>query len=161
MSTTTQEITVGQAYATINASIAQFTYEGVVPSEAVDQITYAISKDVKLRDYLLGLPAEGYTLEECGTFLNYCLSLVDKDKAHPILTILSAYMYESGAPAEFYMGMLDKALELEPEYNLALLLRRVYGAGWSVEAWQDMRSQLHSGVRDELKNRSESVIGVY
>jgi len=159
MNSTTQEITVGQALVTINDSIAQFTREGVISSEAVDQITYAIAKDIQLRDYLLGLPAEGYTLKECGTFLNYCLSLMDKNKAHPILTILSAYMYESGAPAVFYMGMLDKALELEPEYSLAMLLKRVFRAGWSVEEWQDMRSQLHSSVRDKLKDRSENIVG--
>lgn len=156
MNSTTQEITVGQALITINDSIAQFTREGVVSSEAVEQITYAINANVQLRDYLLGLPAEGYTLQECEAFLNYCLSLVDKDKAHPILTILSAYAYEAGAGT--HMNILNMALELDPEYNLAKLLVRVYGAGWSIESWQDMRSQLHSGVRDELNDRSESVI---
>lgn len=157
MNSTIQEITIGQALVTINDSIAQFTRESVVSSEAVDQITYAIANNILLRDYLLGLPAEGYTLQECGAFLNYCLSLVDKDKACPILTILSAYAYEAGAGT--HMNILNMALELDPEYNLAKLLVRVYGAGWSIESWQDMRSQLHSGVRDELKDRSESIIG--
>ena len=157
MTSTTQEITIGQALVTINDSIAQFTREGVISSEAVDQIAYAIAKDIHLRDYLLGLPAEGYTLQECGAFLNYCLSLVDKDKAHPILTILSAYAYEAGAGT--HINILNMALELDPEYNLAKLLVRVYGAGWSVEDWQDMRSQLHSGIKDTIADRSESVIG--
>jgi hypothetical protein len=157
MNSTVAEITVGQALATINDSIKQFTREGVVPSEAVEQITYAIGEEIQLRDYLLGLPAEGYTVEECEAFLNYCLSLCDSDKAHPLLTVLSAYSFELGSGK--HMDLLKKALELDPEYNLAKLLVRVYGAGWSVESWEEMRSTLHNQVKEKISEMLDDTVG--
>ena len=150
----TKNLTVGQVVGLIDNSISQFAKTGKVDRDSMNSITYAVSLDVKLRDYLLGLPAEGYSLEQCKLFLNHILLLANQDEIHPLLTILSAWEFEAG---DEYKSHLAEALNLKPDYSLAKLLSRVFTNYDSLEM-SNIRKQLHPKVRTDLEGMKDSLI---
>ena len=149
-----KDLTVGQAVKLIDNAISQFAKTGKVDRDSIESLTYAVSLDVKLRDYLLGLPAEGYSLEQCKLFLNHILLLANQDEIHPLLTILSAWEFESG---DEYKSHLAEALSLEPDYSLALLLTRVF-ASYDSLSMSTLRKELHPKVRTDLEGMKDLLI---
>jgi hypothetical protein len=67
----------------------------------------------------------------------------------PIASIFAAVAYESGQGALAHKA-LDRALIDNPGYSLALLLRRVFSAGWPAAAFIQMREQLHPKVKTAI-----------
>ena len=63
----------------------------------------------------------------------------------PIASLYSAVSYEKG-DNELALAALEQALVDDPQYPLALLLRRVYLAGWPAESFATMRKELHPKV---------------
>jgi hypothetical protein len=53
--------------------------------------------------------------------------------------------YENGDGA-LAQKALDRAIEDDPSYPLAGLLRRVFNAGWPPESFAQMRRELHPKV---------------
>lgn len=149
----TKDLKVGQVVELIDNSISQFAKTGKVDRDSMNLITYAVSLDVKLRDYLLGLPAD-YSLEQCKLFLNHILLLANQDEIHPLLTILSAWEFEAG---DEYKSHLAEALSLEPDYSLALLLTRVFASYDSLKM-SNLRKQLHPKVRIDLERMKDLLI---
>ena len=149
-----KDLTVGQAVKLIDNAVSQFAKTGKVDRDSIESLTYAVSLDVKLRDYLLGLPAEGYSLEQCKLFLNHILLLANQDEIHPLLTILSAWEFESG---DEYKSHLAEALSLEPDYSLALLLTRVF-ASYDSLSMSTLRKELHPKVRVDLESMKDLLI---
>jgi hypothetical protein len=63
----------------------------------------------------------------------------------PIASLFAALAYESGDGALAHRA-LDRALADSNGYALALLLRRVFTAGWPPESFAAMRRELHPKV---------------
>jgi hypothetical protein len=63
----------------------------------------------------------------------------------PIASIFAALAYERGEGALAHKA-LDRALADDERYSLALLLRRVFTAGWPPQSFSAMRAQLHPKV---------------
>lgn len=149
-----EKITVGEAVALINDSIMNFE-DGLAP-ETINKLIYSINNEIQIRDYFLGLP-NVFSLDTCKAFLLYLADSVDGAERYSLHTILSAYYYET-EDLEASAFMLASALDTKSDYSLALLLQRVYQAGWSANAFVLMRNDLHDKVVEGLAEMSEELI---
>lgn len=151
-----KNVTIGEAYDALNASVNEYVNDGVMVSESIECFNLAIQADVNFRDLLLGLPKH-YEINKCVGFVTYVLGQVNADERAPYLTILSAYAYELGDVKSAYKFLSD-AVELDAEYSLAKLLARVFASGWAPESLASMRNQLDDKVRENVEAQREDVI---
>jgi hypothetical protein len=63
----------------------------------------------------------------------------------PIASVFAALAYERG-DGELAHKALDRALADDSRYSLAILLRRVFSAGWPAQSFTVMRRDLHPKV---------------
>ena len=100
--------------------------------------------DIQVRDFALG----SHTDEDIDThFLMWrqLLRMAPVGYVAPIASLFAALAYESGDGALAHRA-LDRALADSNGYSLALLLRRVFTAGWPPESFAAMRRELHPKV---------------
>jgi hypothetical protein len=100
--------------------------------------------DVQLRDYALGIHTED-TYDLYFTMWRELLRLAPKNFIAPIACIVASMAYENGDGA-LAQKAIDRALADQGDYPLALLLRRVFNAGWPPESFSAMRAELHPKV---------------
>jgi hypothetical protein len=117
------QVTIGEAYDALNASVNEYVNDGVMVSESIECFNLAIQADVNFRDLLMGLPKH-YEMNKCVGFMSYVIGQVDAQDRAPYLTILSAYAYELGDKTSAGKFLGD-ALEINSDYSLAKLLKRV------------------------------------
>lgn len=139
-----------------NKSIALNVYEqidrfadGIEPTaQEIAQLTVAINEHIQVRDFLLGIPKER-DINYVGNWLSHVGNRTPRLYEVPVATIVSSLYYSVGdiQQANVYLSM---ALENNPEYNLAKLLRRVYDAGWGADGFGTMRDELHDKVKEEI-----------
>ena len=117
-----------------------------VPSAMhIAEVAVSANDYLQFRDFLMGV---GYTekpKDKVTTYLALLNDILDEHNAVPTITVLSSYMYEMNNK-ELAESYLEKALEIDPDYNLANLLRRVYDQGWPSETFVNMGKQLHRQV---------------
>lgn len=101
--------------------------------------------DIQVRDYALGLHC-AETIDAYWAMWKELLRIAPAGYIAPIASIFAAVAYESGQGALAHKA-LDRALIDNPGYSLALLLRRVFSAGWPATAFIQMREQLHPKVK--------------
>jgi len=104
---------------------------------------------VLVRDYALGMHTRT-TLESALGLWRWLLTLVPEGTVAPVACLAAATAYESGDGA-LAQRALDRALADSPDYSLALLLRRVFLAGFPPETFAQMRAELHDGISAELR----------
>ena len=100
--------------------------------------------DIQVRDFALG----SHTDEDLDTYFLMWRQLMRMSPVGfvaPIASLFAALAYESGDGALAHRG-LDRALADSNGYSLALLLRRVFTAGWPPESFAAMRRELHPKV---------------
>ena len=88
------------------------------------------------------------TTENLGTISSmwqWLVAIVPSERIAPVASLYSAVSYEQGEGA-LADKLLDQALAAQGSYPLALLLRRVYAAGWPAESFATMRKELHPKV---------------
>ena len=110
--------------------------------EVLVNVLYYLT-DIQVRDYTLGLldpstpdkfrPALSLLVEAAPT---------DTDYINAPACLLAALEYEQDNKEDALI-MLSNASE---KYSLAMLLTRVFGAGWPAESFGQMRSELHPKV---------------
>ena len=149
-----EKITVGEAVNLINDSILNF--EDGLSSETISKIVYAINNDIQIRDYFLGIP-DTYSMDTCKAFLAYLAESTDGAERYSLETIMSAYFFETG-DMEFSSALLYSALDTKSDYSLALLLKRVFEAGWSSDSFTKMREELHGKVVEKLEETQDELI---
>ena len=127
------------------------------PQQALANAVLAVNKNLQLRDYFLGL-AKCNDLEVMTTVAVNVISQVDSemDKV-PFLSCLSAFYYEIEAN-DSAEATLEIALQIDPDYSLAKLLKRVYEAGWANSDLAEMRKSLHSKVVEGIAKNGNSLI---
>jgi hypothetical protein len=150
------QVTIGEAYDALNASVNEYVNDGVMVSESIEMFNLAVQQDVNFRDLLLGLPKH-YEMNKCVGFITYVLGQVNADERAPYLTILSAYAYELGDVKSAHKFLSD-AVELDADYSLAKLLARVFASGWPSNALASMRDDLDDKVRDNVEAQRDEVI---
>lgn len=122
--------------------------KGWLPSaEHIAKVAVTAVKNVQFRDFLIGLHLE-HDLTTVGAYLEVVGNTVKKDFAYPIVTVLSTYEYISGNK-EDAADMIKEVLKVQPEYNLARILERIFPL-YSSDAMRGLASQLHSRVKETL-----------
>jgi hypothetical protein len=100
--------------------------------------------DIQVRDFALG----SHDQESVDTYFQmwrHLMRIAPSGYVAPIASLCAALAYESGDGALAHRA-LDRALEDSNGYSLALLLRRVFTAGWPPASFAAMRRELHPKV---------------
>ncbi len=100
--------------------------------------------DIQVRDYALGSHNDE-TADVYWQMWRELLLIAPRGFVAPIASIFAALAYERGEGALAHKA-LDRALADDERYSLALLLRRVFTAGWPPQSFSAMRAQLHPKV---------------
>jgi hypothetical protein len=116
---------------------------GAEDRELVARVIGRIS-DIQVRDYALGSHNEE-TADAYWQMWRELLLIAPRGFVAPIASIFAALAYERGEGALAHKA-LDRALADDERYSLALLLRRVFTAGWPPQSFSAMRAQLHPKV---------------
>ena len=151
------EITIGQAFDSLNSALNEWITEGVISTESIEIFNSAVQADLNFRDVLMGLPKH-HELNKLNGFITYIIPMVDGADKVPYLSVLSSYAFESTNSVEIANQILSDALEIDPEYPLGKLLKRVYEAGWDSSMFVSMRNQLDDKVRDTVQERWDTTI---
>ena len=100
--------------------------------------------DIQVRDFALG----SHTLETADFYWKMwrdLLVIAPRGFVAPIASVFAAIAYERGEGALAHKA-LDRAVADDEHYSLALLLRRVFTAGWPAQSFTKMRTDLHPKV---------------
>ena len=127
-----------------NDLVEEFTRTGTCKNMALLALVFVRLADLQVRDYAMGFT----TTENLGTISSmwqWLVAIVPSEHMAPVATLYSAVSYEQGEGA-LADKLLDQALAAQSSYPLALLLRRVYAAGWPAESFATMRKDLHPNV---------------
>ncbi len=100
--------------------------------------------DIQVRDYALGSHNDE-TADAYWQMWRELLLIAPRGFVAPIASIFAALAYERGEGALAHKA-LDRALADDERYSLALLLRRVFTAGWPPQSFSAMRAELHPKV---------------
>lgn len=145
-----KEITYKVAINTIRASLKDFNIKGETTDKNLKVSAYAM-QDIQLRDYLIGVTAENYSNEVILNYVSSMLFVARGAELAPVHSIRAIHLYSLGKVKEANKS-LDEALSLENGYSLALLLRRVFSAGWPAESFFAMSREIHPKVTTEIES---------
>lgn len=151
----TTTLTAGQAKEIIDEAIAN--YDGSVGENTAETIATIVNSDLQLRDYVLGLPNE-YDTTRCAMFVSSLAGQVKKHSRYALLTIGAFFEYELGE-IETAKQLVEVSREINPDYNLTNLIKRVMQAGWSPELLVEMRKDLHPKVVKTITENADGKLG--
>ena len=100
--------------------------------------------DIQVRDFALGSHSTE-TADFYWKMWRDLLVVAPHGFVAPIASVFAAISYERGEGALAHKA-LDRAVADDPRYSLALLLRRVFTAGWPAPSFTTMRMDLHPKV---------------
>ena len=112
--------------------------------ENLEKVILACTSDMQVRDWLMGMPLT-WSLEDCIKFTQYMAVHTTKEDSVPFVTVQAMYYYELDQ-IEKAVLLLNYALQIDKDYSLAQLLRRVVDSGWPVGGFTEMRTSLHPKV---------------
>jgi hypothetical protein len=116
---------------------------GAEDRELVARVIGRLS-DIQVRDFALGSHSEE-TFDAYMAMWRDLIRIAPRGFVAPIASLFAALAYESGEGALAHKA-LDRALHDDDHYSLALLLRRVFTAGWPPQSFTAMRAELHPKV---------------
>ena len=108
--------------------------------EKLEAVILAVNSDLQVRDWLMGLPNR-WSLDEGIKFMQYMCVHSPTEDLVPFVTLQALYYYELGN-TEKTTSLLNYALRLNKNYELAKLLLRVLNAGWPADQFATMRNEL-------------------
>ena len=132
----------------VNDLIARFNAEAEIDDYELLALVLVRFKDLQVRDYAMGL-ATDENKDELFNLWYWLMNLAPKGYIAPAACIFAACAYESGETDLAHTAILS-ALADCPNYPLALLLRRVFTAGWPADSFAQMRAQLHPKICTSL-----------
>ena len=111
-----------------------------------DLIAHVLGRltDIQVRDFALG-SHDSESAQAYGVMWMHLLRSAPPGFIAPVACLAAALAYESGDGA-LARAALDRSFADDPTYSLALLLKRVFSAGWPPESFAGMRSELHPKV---------------
>lgn len=129
--------------------------DNVVPSAAhIAEVAVACKNFFHLRDFLMGVRTEKHPAQ-VALYLNLLKDTLDDEHAVPFATVLSSYLYQFDMREEAQKE-LSIALAIDPDYSLAMLLKRVYDAQWPSSMMEQMAEDLHANVLEAIKTAAEA-----
>ena len=132
----------------VNDLIARFNAEAEIDDYELLALVLVRFKDLQVRDYAMGL-ATDENKDELFNLWYWLMNLAPRGYIAPAACIFAACAYESGEVELAHTAILS-ALADCPNYPLALLLRRVFTAGWPADSFAQMRAQLHPKICTSL-----------
>lgn len=141
---TTTVKTQAQAINEIRNAVIEFELNGDIESTLKTSVAHSLS-DIQVRDFAMGLTYENHSTELILNFLNCVVEVATENESVAINAVRSAYLYRVGQEQEAQEA-LNKVAEVDPNYSLATLLRRVMGSGWPAGAFDAMVNELHPKV---------------
>ena len=133
-----------------NDLLANFTKDGTCKDKALIALVLVRLNDLQVRDYAMGI-TDSENIEYLFNLWRWLLQIAPVGYLAPVASLYSAVSYEKG-DKELALASLEQALTDDPKYPLALLLMRVYLAGWPAESFASMRKELHPKVCAALFN---------
>jgi hypothetical protein len=153
---TTKTLTIGEAVKSMNFLATNFMETDELDREALEISSKAISKNLLIRDYFMGMPKD-FGLTFMISLCKKMISEVDSSELLDLYAIYSAFLYENGE-SELALYNLNKGLEINDKHPLTELLVRVYEHAWEGNAFSEMRSAIHSKVIADTKKHAEKEI---
>jgi hypothetical protein len=111
--------------------------------ELMSQVIGRLS-DIQVRDFAMGT----HNAETFDTYWNmwlYLLRIAPDNFVAPVACLFASLAYENG-DSELALTAIERALRDDPSYSLAILLRRVFKAGWPPRSFSAMRAELHPKI---------------
>lgn len=129
--------------------------DGVTPSaQHIAEVAIATNENIQIRDFLMGVQLET-NIDYVGTYVSLLGNAIKKDKAIPLATVFCGLLYQQDEK-EHAKEFLSTILEVNPEYSLALLLKRVFAADWAPENFRKMAEELHPQVIETIYETAEA-----
>lgn len=129
--------------------------DGIIPSaQHIAEVAVATNENIQIRDFLMGVQLES-NIDYVGEYISLLGNVIKKDRAIPLATVFCGLLYQA-EETEQAKEFLSTILEINPEYSLALLLKRVFDAGWKPESFKDMAQELHSKVVECIYETEEA-----
>lgn len=100
--------------------------------------------DIQVRDFALGAHSPE-NIDAFWAMWSQLVRLAPDGFVAPVLCVYASMAYERGEKG-VAMSALEDALNDDPSYTLAPLLRRVFRAGWPPQTFAAMRAELHPKV---------------
>jgi len=151
----TKTITISDAVRSLNFLATNFMETKELDKEALEVSSRAISKNLLVRDYFLGMPQD-FGLTFMVSLSKKMIEAVEELELNPVnfYAVHSAFLYESG-DKELSIYNINKALKIDSEHTLTKLLARVYQHQWEAASFFEMRNNLHSKVIAQTKEHSK------
>jgi hypothetical protein len=155
---TTMTLTVGDAIKSLNFLATNFMETKELDKEALSVSTRAITGNILVRDYFLGMPQD-FGLTFMISLSKEMIDEVEKLGIYPVnfYAVYSAFLYENGEK-ELSTYNINKALEIDSRHSLTQLLFRVYKSEWETSGFLDIRNNLHSKVIVDTKKHAKEEI---
>jgi len=155
---TTMTLTVGEAIKSLNFLATNFMETKELDKEALSVSTRAISGNILVRDYFLGMPQD-FGLTFMISLSKEMIDEVEKLGIYPVnfYAVYSAFLYENGEK-ELSTYNINKALEIDSRHSLTQLLFRVYKSEWETSGFLDIRNNLQSKVIVDTKKHAKEEI---
>ena len=155
---TTMTLTVGDAIKSLNFLATNFMETKELDKEALNVSTRAITGNILVRDYFLGMPQD-FGLTFMISLSKEMIDEVEKLGIYPVnfYAVYSAFLYENGEK-ELSTYNINKALEIDSRHSLTQLLFRVYKSEWETSGFLDIRNNLHSKVIVDTKKHAKEEI---
>lgn len=125
-----------------------FASDAFTPDSADLALLLMRLRDLQVRDFALGC-MKGEELERHVEFWRWVVRIAPTSFIAPPATLLSATAYELG-DNHLAESALETALSADSQYPLALLLKRVFAAGWPAETFATMRTELHPKITSAI-----------
>jgi hypothetical protein len=132
----------------VNQLVANFTLLKHEDDPELIALVLVRLKDLQVRDYAMGL-VTNENIDQQFNLWYWLMSSAPKGYIAPVACIFAACAYESGE-SDLAHKALDNAFADQIGYPLAVLLRRVFFAGWPAQSFAAMRSQLHQKIGASL-----------
>jgi len=136
----------------IRASLCNMRANIAPKAKHIAEVAIATNENVQIRDFLLGVSTEisdtTFSSQDIYEYLLLIGTTVNKQIAVPVATVFAAHLYERDkAEAK---NAIQEVLSINPEYNLANLLKKVFAADVDINFFKQMSEELHSKVLDVI-----------
>ena len=148
--------TQAQAINEMRDALIEFEQTGEINDTMKSSVTNSL-RDIQVRDFALGLTFENNSKEFALSFFDYLLLSAKEIETVAINAIRASYLYRLGDTVKAFEA-LNKATEINPDYSLTMLLRRVFGSGWPAGAFEAMTMQLHPKVVAGIEKGDDLII---
>lgn len=128
----------------VNELATEFSDLGIVEDNQLVALVLVRLHDVQVRDFAMGLVTD-QNISVLAALWRWMLKIAPPGFIAPVATLFAATSYEDGDGA-LAQRALDRALEDDSRYPMALLLRKVFSAGWPPAQFAEMRAELHPRV---------------